>query len=180
MSRIGLAPISLPGGVGLKLGDGQVEVKGPKGVLQVLVAGGITIAVEGDTARLSRADDSKKQRALHGLTRALLANAVHGVTSGYERVLQIVGTGYRCEAKGDTLNFSLGFSHPVEFPLPDGITAKVEERNTLITLNGIDKQLIGQVAANLRALRPPDPYKGKGVRFKGERISLKPGKAAGK
>ncbi len=180
MSRIGLAPISMPEGVSIKLIGAQVEVKGPKGVLQVPVADGITVEIDKDTARLGRRDESKRQRAMHGLTRALLNNAVVGVSKGYERSLQIVGTGYRCELKGNSLTLSLGFSHPVEFPLPEGISAKVEERNTLVTLNGIDKQQIGQVAANLRALRPPDAYKGKGVRFKGERISLKPGKAAGK
>jgi len=180
MSRIGLSPVPLPSGVNLKVSQTQVEVKGPKGVLQVPVAGGISVKVDGGNASCARTDDSPPQRALHGLTRALLANAVHGVTQGYERVLEIKGTGYRAEAKGDTLNLSLGFSHPVEFPLPDGISAKVEERNTVIVLNGIDKQKIGQTAADIRALRPPDAYKGKGVRYRGERISLKPGKAAGK
>lgn len=180
MSRIGLKPIPLPSGVSLTVRGAEAEVKGAKGVLHVPIAEGITVSVGSGEATCARRDESPQQRALHGLTRALLANAVHGVSEGYERVLRIVGTGYRAEAKGDTLNLSLGFSHPVEFPLPDGITAKVEERNTVITLSGIDKQKIGQVAAEIRRLRPPDAYKGKGVRYKDERISLKPGKAAGK
>ncbi len=180
MSRIGLAPISLPSGVSLRVNTAEVEVKGPKGVLQVPVAEGIKVNDESGTVSLERRDDSRTQKALHGLTRALLANAVHGVSDGFERVLEIKGTGYKAEGGGSSLTLSLGFSHQVDFPLPDGITAKVEERGTVIFLAGIDKQKIGQVAANLRALRPPDPYKGKGIRYRGERISLKPGKAAGK
>ncbi|GAB4375445.1 MAG: 50S ribosomal protein L6 [Acidobacteriota bacterium] len=180
MSRIGLTPVTLPAGVTLTDKGGEIEVKGPKGVLTVPVADGISLKVEDGVATLSRRDDSKPQRALHGLTRALLANAVHGVTEGYERVLRVVGTGYRAEAKGNALTLSVGYSHPVEFPLPEGISARVEDRNTTIILNGIDKQKIGQVAANLRAIRPPDAYKGKGIRYRDERISLKPGKAAGK
>lgn len=180
MSRIGLLPLPLPSGVTLQAGDGDVTVKGPKGTLQVPVPAGISVAVEKGTASVSRADDAKPSRALHGLTRALLANAVHGVAEGYTRVLEIHGTGYRVEAAGNALKLSLGFSHPVDFPLPKGITAQVEERNTVLILSGIDKQQLGQVCADIRRLRPPDPYKGKGVRLRGERISLKPGKAAGK
>lgn len=180
MSRIGSFPVPIPKGVNIEDQGESFEVKGPKGTLSVPKPEGVSMSVEDGSAALSRSNDEKKLRALHGLTRALLANAVHGVSEGYTRTLQIVGTGYRAEAKGDSLNLSLGFSHPVDFPLPEGITAKVEERNTVVILEGIDKQKIGQVAANLRALRPPDPYKGKGVRFKDERISLKPGKAAAK
>ncbi|UCF68409.1 MAG: 50S ribosomal protein L6 [Acidobacteriota bacterium] len=180
MSRIGLQPIPLPKGVGVAVASGQAQVKGPKGSLTVSIADGISVAVDQETTTLSRRDDSPEQRALHGLTRALLANAVKGVSEGYERVLEIHGTGYRAEASGTEMTLQLGFSHPVSFSLPDGISAKVEERGTVIVLNGIDKQAIGQVAANLRRLRPPDAYKGKGVRFRGEIVHLKPGKAAGK
>lgn len=180
MSRIGMAPVSLPSGVTVNSSESTVAVKGPKGQLQIPVPEGISVSVDDGAANVKRTDDTKPQRALHGLTRALLNNAVVGVTDGYERVLEIRGTGYRAEAEGKGLKLSLGFSHPVDFPMPDGISCKVEERNTVIILNGIDKQQIGQVAANLRKLRPPDPYKGKGIRYRGERISLKPGKAAGK
>ncbi len=180
MSRIGLKPITLPAGVTVTQTDEQLEVKGAKGSLRVPLPAGISISVEGTTVTLSRKDDSNPQRALHGLTRALLANAVHGVSAGYERALTILGTGYRAEAQGSALNLALGFSHPVVFPLPQGISARVEDKNTTIVLTGIDRQQIGQVAANLRALRPPDAYKGKGIRYKNEEITLKPGKAAGK
>lgn len=180
MSRIGLKRITLPAGVTVTQTDEQLEVKGAKGTLHVPLPAGISILIEGTTVSLSRKDDSKPQRALHGLTRALLANAVHGVSAGYERALTILGTGYRAEAQGSALNLALGFSHPVVFPLPQGISARVEDKNTTIVLTGIDRQQIGQVAANLRALRPPDAYKGKGIRYKNEEITLKPGKAAGK
>ncbi len=180
MSRIGYTPVPLPAGVELDIRPGVVGVKGPKGRLEVPVPDGITVKVDGSEAKLERRNDSKPQRSLHGLTRALLANAVHGVSQGYERVLEIVGTGYRGEVKGNKIVFTLGYSHPVEFELPEGITARAEERNTVIILQGIDKQKIGQVAADIRALRKPDAYKGKGIRYRGERISLKPGKAAGK
>ncbi len=180
MSRIGLKPLPLPKGVTLDVGSVTAEVKGPKGALSVPIPYGITVSVEDGTAKVARKNDSKPQKALHGLTRALLANAVHGVSQGYERVLEIVGTGYRAEAAGTAINLALGFSHPVSFVLPAGIAARVEEKNTRIVLSGIDKQQIGQVAANLRKIRPPDAYKGKGVRYKEEKIVLKPGKAAGK
>lgn len=180
MSRIGLKPLPLPKGVTLTVAGSSAEIKGPKGTLKVPVATGISVAIEAGTAKLSRADDSGPQRALHGLTRALLANAVQGVSEGYERVLEIVGTGYRAEAAGTTLKLALGYSHPIEFKLPAGISVRVEEKNTVVILNAIDKQLLGQVCADLRALRPPDNYKGKGVRYRGEHILIKPGKAAGK
>jgi large subunit ribosomal protein L6 len=180
MSRIGLKPLPLPKGVSLSVGPTEAAVKGPKGQLTVPIPYGISVAIEGDTAKVARKDDSKPQKALHGLTRALLANAVHGVSAGYERALQIVGTGYKAEAQGSALTLALGFSHPVVFSLPQGIAAKVEDRNTTIVLSGIDKQLLGQVCANLRSIRPPDPYKGKGVRYREEHIVLKPGKTAGK
>lgn len=180
MSRIGLKPLPLPTGVTLTIAGAQANVKGPKGTLHVPVAQGIAVALENGTAKLSRRDNSGSQRALHGLTRALLANAVLGVSKGYERVLEIVGVGYRAEATGNAIKLSLGYSHPVEFHLPQGISVRVEEKNTVLVLSGIDKQLLGQVCADLRALRPPDNYKGKGVRYRGEHILIKPGKAAGK
>ena len=180
MSRIGMMPVPLPSGVSVQVQGAQADVKGPKGSLQVPVPRGISVDVKGGAATLARTDDTKQQKSLHGLARALLANAVTGVSEGYEKVLEIHGTGYRAELKGKSLNLLLGFSHPVLFPLPEGITAKVEERNTVIVLNGVDKQQLGQVSANIKRIRPPDAYKGKGVRFRGERIRLKPGKAAGK
>lgn len=180
MSRIGLKPLDLPKGVTISVKGSAAEVKGPKGTLSVPMATGITVALEDGKAKLSRQDNSGPQRSLHGLTRALLANAVRGVSQGYERVLEIVGTGYRAEAAGNSLKLALGYSHPVEFALPAGVSAKVEEKNTVVILSGIDKQLLGQVAANLRELRPPDNYKGKGVRYRNEKILIKPGKAAGK
>lgn len=180
MSRIGLKPVPLPKGVTLEVSAATASIKGPKGLLTVPVPDGISLEVVENETKVSRKDDSKTQKALHGLTRALLANAVHGVSQGYERALEIVGTGYKAEAAGTALNLSLGFSHQVHFPLPAGIAARVEDRATTIILSGIDKQLIGQVAANLRKIRPPDSYKGKGIRYRGERIVLKPGKAAGK
>ncbi len=180
MSRIGQKPLPLPKGVSLAVGPTEAEVRGPKGALKVPIPYGISVSVADGTAHVARHNDSKPQKALHGLTRALLANAVHGVFTGYERSLQVVGTGYKAESAGKNLNLALGFSHPVVFPLPEGVTARVEDRNTTIILTGIDKQLLGQVAANLRKVRPPDPYKGKGIRYRDEHITLKPGKAAGK
>lgn len=180
MSRIGLKPLPLPSGVTLSVGADHADVKGPKGRLSVPLPAGITVAVEGDVAHVARKNDTKPQKALHGLTRALLANAVQGVTEGYQRVMQVVGTGYRAELGAGALNLSVGFSHPVVFPLPAGVAARVEDRNTTIILTAIDKQLLGQVAADLRRIRPPDAYKGKGIRRQDERISLKPGKTAGK
>ncbi len=180
MSRIGLKPVPLPSGVSLRENAGQIEVKGPKGTLTVPVPRGISVAVDGPAAAVKRSDDSKSQRALHGLTRALLSNAVVGVSQGYERQLEVQGTGYRVETTGSELKFALGYSHPVVYRLPQGVTAKVEEKNTVLVLHGIDKQQLGQLCAELRALRPPDAYKGKGVRFRGEVVHLKPGKAAGK
>lgn len=177
MSRIGKQPVPIPQGVDVRVAPAAVTVKGPKGQLEVPVPEGIEVVIESGEAVVARRDDSKPQKSLHGLTRALLANAVHGVSQGFERVLQIVGTGYRAELSGQKLTLQLGYSHPVEFDLPAGVAAKVE-RNT-ITLSGYDKQLLGQVAADLRKLRPPDAYKGKGVRYQEERISLKAGKAAG-
>jgi large subunit ribosomal protein L6 len=158
----------------------RAEVKGPKGTLEVPVAEPIRIEDQDGVLVVSREGEEGPIKALHGMTRALLANAVHGVTEGYERVLEVKGTGYRAEAQGQKLVLSVGYSHPIEMEMPEGISVRVEDRNTTIILSGIDKQQIGQVAANIRSTRPPDAYKGKGVRYRGEQISLKPGKAAAK
>jgi len=180
MSRIGKKPIAVPDGVTVTIKDRDISVKGPKGQLSWSCPGEIRVRQEDKTLVVTRPDDTKTNRALHGLSRSLVSNMVTGVTEGFRRELQIVGVGYRAEAKGKSLSLSLGFSHPVEFALPDGITAQVDKKQTTIVLEGIDKQLVGQVAANLRALRPPDAYKGKGIRYADEQISLKAGKAGKK
>ena len=175
MSRIGRLPIAVESGIKLDITPKSVAVEGPKGKLSVPVPAGISVALEDGTAQVSRRDDSKSQRALHGLTRALLANAVHGVSKGFSKNLEIHGVGYRAEVKGKFVNFSLGFTHPVEFPIPEGIQVAVD-KNTLITVSGHDRQQVGQVAAEMRALRPPDVYKLKGVRYADERLRKKAGK----
>lgn len=177
MSRIGRLPITVPAGVEVNI-DGQVvTVKGPKGTLTHTVAEPIKVGVAEDgTLGVTRPDDARGSRSLHGLTRTLVANMVTGVTTGYTKKLEIVGTGYRVVAKGPDLEFALGFSHPVPITPPDGITFAVESP-TRFSVSGIDKQKVGQVAANLRKLRKPDPYKGKGVRYEGEVIRRKAGKA---
>ncbi len=180
MSRIGKKPVDVPTGVNITLLDNTIKVKGPKGELQWAVPAGTKVSVADNRIVVERADDSKKNKALHGLTRNLIANMVTGVTSGYQRVLDIVGVGYRAQVQGKKITLSLGYSHPVEFTLPDGITATVDQKQTQITLAGIDKQKIGQVAANLKELRSPDAYKGKGVRYAGERMKLKVGKTGKK
>lgn len=180
MSRIGKKPIDIPAGVDVKLAENNIKVKGPKGELNWSVPAETAISVENNTVVIGRSDDSKKVKALHGLTRSLIANMVQGVTSGYKRVLDIVGVGYRAQVQGSKIVLSLGYSHPVEFQLPAGITASVDQKQTQITLDGIDKQKIGQVAADLRALRKPNVYKGKGVRYSGERLKLKVGKTGKK
>ena len=176
MSRIGRMPIPLEGGVEVKLATGTIEVKGPKGALSVPVPDGITVELAEGEAQVKRRDDSKPQRSLHGLTRALLANAVTGVTKGFSKRLEVRGVGYRAEVSGKSLNLSLGFSHPVIYPIPEGIEIKVE-RNTQLEVSGFDRQQVGQVAAEIRSLRKPDPYKGKGVRYAGEHIRMKAGKS---
>jgi len=180
MSRIGKKPIDIPSGVNVTLLDNSVKVKGPKGELQWTSPEGTSVKVAEGKIVIERQDDSKKNKALHGLSRNLIANMVIGVTAGYQRVLDIVGVGYRAQVQGSKIVLTLGYSHPVEFALPSGITAAVDQKQTQITLNGIDKQKIGQVAANLRALRSPDAYKGKGLRYAGERLKLKVGKTGKK
>jgi large subunit ribosomal protein L6 len=180
MSRIGKLPIPVPTGVDVSVDAGTVTVKGPKGTLSHRVANPIVVA-QGDSGEVlvSRPDDERTSRALHGLTRSLIANMVTGVTQGYEKKLEIVGTGYRVQARGQSLEFALGYSHPITVNPPEGISFTVEAP-TRFSVSGIDKQQVGEVAANLRKLRKPDPYKGKGVRYAGEQIKRKVGKAGKK
>ena len=177
MSRIGRSPIPLPARVELDVRPGHVTVKGPKGTLEVDISPRLTVAVENGEVLVQRPGDARSDRAQHGLARSLIANAVTGVNEGFSKNLEIQGVGYRCAMNGSTLELSLGFSHPVVVEPPDGITIVAPEP-TKITVSGIDKQLVGQVAANIRALRSPDSYHGKGVRYQGEYVKLKPGKAA--
>lgn len=172
MSRIGKKPIPLPQGVKVAIGE-QLEVSGPKGTLRVPIPAGVQ--VEQADGRLEVKRESDRYAALHGLTRALAANAVEGVSKGFTRELDIVGIGYRAEVKGKLATFTLGYSHPIEVMLPDGVELKVD-RQTHLVLSGHDRQLLGQVAANIRALRPPDPYKNKGIRYTGEALRKKVGK----
>jgi large subunit ribosomal protein L6 len=180
MSRIGKKPIDIPAGVDVKLLENTIKIKGPKGELQWNLPSGTKASVAENKVLVERENDLKKNKALHGLSRNLIANMVTGVTTGYQRVLEIVGVGFRAQVQGSRIVLSLGYSHPVEFNLPDGITAAVDQKQTQITLTGIDKQKIGQIAANLKALRKPDIYKGKGVRYAGQRLKLKVGKTGKK
>jgi len=177
MSRIGRSPIPLPRGVEISAGKTAVTVKGPKGQLVVPFNPRLKLNQEGGVLSVERPSDAPRDRAQHGLARSLLHNAVQGVTEGYSRNLQIQGVGYRCAMRGKNLELQLGFSHPVVFEPPEGITLAAPEP-TRITISGIDKQLVGQVAANKHEVRPPDSYHGKGVRYEGEQVRLKPGKAA--
>jgi large subunit ribosomal protein L6 len=177
MSRIGRLPITIPSGVDVAIDGGTVTVKGPKGQLQHAVAQPITVdRAEDGTVQVSRPNDERESRALHGLTRSLIANMVEGVTNGYTKKLEIHGTGYRVVAKGSDLEFALGYSHSITIKAPEGITFSVENP-TRFSITGIDKQQVGEIAANIRKLRKPDPYKGKGVRYEGEQIRRKVGKA---
>jgi large subunit ribosomal protein L6 len=178
MSRIGRSPIPVPSSVTVTLNGGTVQVKGPQGTLERELPTGISITQEGDELVVTRPDDERHHRALHGLSRSLVANMVSGVTDGFTKELEIVGVGYRANAKGPgALELALGYSHPVFVDAPDGITFEVPIP-TRIIVKGIDKEMVGQVAANIRKLRKPEPYKGKGVRYAGERVLRKAGKAA--
>lgn len=177
MSRIGKNPIPMPAGVEISLSGSSISVKGPKGELKWDIPTGITISEQENTLIVTRAAESKLFRSLHGTARSVIANMVTGVSSGFERRFEIRGVGYRAQVQGHKIVFTLGFSHPVEFALPDGIRAEVDKKQVQLTIQGIDKQAVGQVAANIRALKPPDVYKGKGIRYEGEQIKLKAGKS---
>jgi len=179
MSRIGKKPIAVPKGVTVKIEGNTVAVQGPKGKLETMMPRGIRM--EQQDGHLVALPENDSQAALHGLARALVNNAVEGVTKGWTRELEIVGIGYRAEMKGKgTVVFSLGYSHPIEYPLPSGIDVTVDPKQTRLTITGIDRQKVGQVAAEMRGLRPPDPYKNKGVRYVGERLKKKVGKTGAK
>jgi large subunit ribosomal protein L6 len=178
MSRIGRNPITVPGNVTVNFADDVVTVKGPNGSMTRNIPTGITMAQEGDTLVVDRASEETSQKALHGLTRTLVANMVTGVTEGWSKELEIIGVGYRAAAAGPgAIDLALGFSHPVKFTAPEGITFEVPTP-TRVIIKGADKEIVGQVAANIRKLRKPEPYKGKGVRYLGERVARKAGKAA--
>ncbi len=179
MSRIGKKPIAIPQGVKVAIEGNVIKVQGPKGALETRIPAGVKVAQQDGHVVATR--DGDQYAALHGLARALINNAVEGVTKGWMRELEIVGIGYRAEMKGkNVVVFSLGYSHPIEYPLPDGISVAVDAKQTRLTITGIDRQKVGQVAAEMRALRPPDPYKNKGVRYFGERLKKKVGKTGAK
>ncbi len=175
MSRVGKKPIPLPMGVKVEVKDGWVSVKGQKGALQRPLLESIEVDVADALVTLKRTSDEKRARSYHGLMRSLVANMVEGVSKGFEKKLEIVGIGYRSELKGKNLSLYLGYSHPIDFPLPEGISAEIEKQ-TLVTIKGFDKELVGQIAAKIRDLRKPDPYKGKGVKYAGEVLRKKAGK----
>jgi large subunit ribosomal protein L6 len=179
MSRIGKKIIPVPDGTKVGISEHQVQVQGPKGQMTSIVPEGIRFKLTDGGVLATRASDSKQQKALHGLARSLLANAVTGVSQGFKKELDIVGIGYRAEVKGNSVVFNLGFSHPIDFPVPEGISVEVE-RQTHLIVSGVDKQKVGQAAAEIRSLRKPDPYKNKGVRYTGERLKKKVGKTGAK
>jgi large subunit ribosomal protein L6 len=178
MSRIGKLPIAVPSGVTVAVEPGTVRVSGPRGKLAVAVSPLAQVKVDGNQVSVTRRDDSREARGVHGLTRVLISNMVTGVSAGFRRVLEINGVGYRAESKGRSLQLALGYSHPIVFPLPAGVEAKVDKQ-TVITLEGADRQVLGETAAAIRKLRPPEPYKGKGIKYAEERIRRKAGKAVG-
>ena len=176
MSRIGRLPIKIPEDVNVKIDGGEVLVSGPKGNLKKSIPQGILIILEGSTVIVKRENDNKQTKAHHGTTRALIENLVKGVSDGWTKELEMVGAGYRAQLNGDTLSLTVGFSHPVEIKVPEGIDFKVEK--TKITIEGIDKEVVGQISAKIRSVRPPEPYKGKGIKYVDEVVRRKPGKAA--
>lgn len=178
MSRIGKMPVVLPKGVEVKQANGTLSVKGPKGSLQLSAHPDMNVVIDGGEVRVERPSDEKQHRALHGLTRSLIANMVIGVTGGFAKTLEIVGVGYRADLKGKGLTLSLGFSHTIEYTPDDGVSLECPNQTTIV-VSGIDKQKVGQAAADIRAFRPPEPYKGKGIRYKGEYVRRKAGKTAG-
>jgi large subunit ribosomal protein L6 len=177
MSRIGRMPIQIPAGVKVHVTDGTIRVEGPKATLSRPLEPEVSITIEGNTALVQRHDDTRRARSVHGLTRKLVANMVQGAGAGFTKVLEITGVGYRAEARGQLLYLTLGYSHPIAYQLPKGITAKVD-RQVVVTLEGGDRELLGQTAAAIRRLRPPEPYKGKGVKYSTETIRRKAGKTA--
>jgi large subunit ribosomal protein L6 len=178
VSRIGKLPVAIPAGVKVAVEGNAVRLEGPKGKLHASVPSGVDVKVEGNLLRIERQTEDRKIRALHGLTRKLIANMTQGVSQGFTRVLDINGVGYRAEVKGQEIHMTLGYSHPVVFPLPAGVTAAVE-RQVIITLSSADRQVLGETAAKIRSLRPPEPYKGKGIKYREEVIKRKAGKAVG-
>jgi large subunit ribosomal protein L6 len=178
MSRIGKMPVVLPKGVEVKQANGTLSVKGPKGSLQLSAHPDMNVVIDGGEVRVERPSDEKQHRALHGLTRSLITNMVIGVTDGFAKTLEIVGVGYRADLKGKGLTLSLGFSHTIEYTPDDGVSLECPNQTTIV-VSGIDKQKVGQAAADIRAFRPPEPYKGKGIRYKGEYVRRKAGKTAG-
>lgn len=177
MSRIGKSPIPIPSGVEVDYKEPALTVKGPKGELSMDVHHEMKLIVEESEMRVERPSDHREHRSLHGLTRSLIANMVTGVTAGFEKTLEIVGVGYKADKRGSGLVLSLGFSHTIDYPAPDGISLECPQQ-TVVVVHGIDKQIVGQVAAEIRAFRPPEPYKGKGVRYRGEQVRRKAGKTA--
>ena len=177
MSRVGQVPVDIPDGIDVKIQKNLVTVKGPKGELKWNYPTGIKVSLQDKTVIVERPAETKQLRSLHGTTRSLIANMVTGTTTGYKREMSIIGVGYRAQVQGQKITFTLGYSHPIVFNLPEGVTAQVDKKQTQLVLEGIDKYLVGQVAANIRSLRPPNIYKGKGVRYADEVIKLKVGKA---
>ena len=178
MSRIGKLPVTIPNGVKVAVESNAVRLEGPKGKLQAEIPTGVKVKVQDNTLRVERDTNERKLRALHGLTRKLIANMAQGVSQGFTRILDINGVGYRAEVRGQEIHMTLGYSHPVVFPLPAGVSAAVE-RQVIITLTSADRQLLGEMAAKIRSLRPPEPYKGKGIKYREEVIRRKAGKAVG-
>ncbi|MGD9252345.1 MAG: 50S ribosomal protein L6 [Holophagae bacterium] len=176
MSRIGKMPIEVPKGVDVSIVAETITVKGPKGQLHVKTVPGVSVTMDDGVITVERAADDGQSRSYHGMVRALIANATTGVSEGWSKSLEIIGIGYRAESKGKNVTFNLGYSHPIEYPVPEGIEIDVEPKTNIVTVKGADRQQVGQVAAEIRALRPPEPYKGKGIRYQGERIRTKAGK----
>ena len=178
MSRIGNKPVTVPSGVKVELVNDIIKVEGPKAKLDKLLPPLVELAIEDTLVTVSRVEETKRARAMHGLTRSLIASMVIGVTEGFKKDLEIIGVGYRAQMSGNKLNINLGYSHPIEYDVPEGVTVTVTD-NTKISVQGPDKQIVGQVAATIRGFRKPEPYKGKGIRYAGEQIVLKEGKTVG-
>ncbi|HMM37837.1 MAG TPA: 50S ribosomal protein L6 [Desulfovibrio sp.] len=178
MSRIGKKPIDIPSGVEVKIGPEAISVKGPKGALSTPVHPKVSYSLEGDKIQVSPVDESRMANAQHGLRRTLLANCIHGVTAGFQKTLEVIGVGYKVSVQGKKVVLTVGYSHPVEYPLPAGIDAAAEGNK--LTISGLDKQMVGEVAAQLRRVRPPEPYKGKGIKYVDEQIRRKAGKSGAK